>query len=130
FQSRPHPPSPPFPYTTLFRSGVFLLRTLQLEDRQQRAFGRDVRLELAVIEFGDVAYVEALLLHAQSLAAGGERAPGGGELPVERAQREVALRHVRGQGDEHGLARGLAREEVCARGLRCVAQPSPQVDLV
>src|SRR5436309_2726092 len=57
--------------------GVFLLRTLQLEDRQQRAFSRDVRLELAVIEFGDVAYVEALLLHAQSLAAGGERAPGG-----------------------------------------------------
>src|SRR5207247_4786741 len=116
----------PGPLAEQHGKGVFLLRTLQLEDRQQRAFGRDVRLELAVIEFGDVAYVEALLLHAQSLAAGGERAPGGGKLPVERAQREVALRHVRGQGDEHSFARGLAREEVRARGLRGVAQPSPQ----
>src|SRR5207248_10461962 len=122
----PPPPLTPtlFPYTTLFRSvdrpgtlaeqhgkGVFLLRALQLEGRKQRAVGRDVRLELAVIEFGDVAHVEALLLHAERLAACGERAPGGLELPVERTQCEVALSHVRGQGDEDGLARSFAREE-------------------
>src|SRR5207244_4151465 len=103
---------------------------LALERRQLRAHRRRLGLELAQIEFRDHAGVTALALQAERLFAQQHRAARELNLLVERAQREIRLRHLRGQRQAYRFARGLVRGEVGPRGLRTGAQAPEEVDFV
>ncbi len=76
-----------------------------------------VGLDLAQLELGDDAGVEAQLLHLETLAPALERAQRDLAAGVERAQVEVAARHLAHERGADRVAPGLGGGEVRARRL-------------
>src|SRR5205807_2340159 len=104
--------------------------TLALAAARLRAHRRRLGLELAQIEIRDHAGVIAPALQAERLFAQQHRAARELDLLVERAQREIGFRHLRGQREAYRLARGFVRGELGPRGLRAGAQAPEEVDFV
>ena len=97
----------------------FLALALALERRQLRAHRRRSRPRAGAARTPrSRRRLQALALQAERLLAQAHGLAREVDLLVERAQREVGLRHLRGEREAHRFARGLARLELGARRRR------------
>src|SRR6185503_9976754 len=94
------------------------------------AHHRGLGLELAQLELRDQPAIEAPALQRERLLPQGYGLAGQEHLLIEGAQREIGLRHLRGEREAHALARRLARLELGARHVGAGAQAAEQVELV
>src|SRR5690606_6776087 len=101
-----------------------------LERRQLRARRCGLRLELAELELGEQARLEAPPLQRDRFLAQLHGPAEELDLLVERPQRKVRLRDRRSEREPHRLARRLARLQLRARSALPGAQAAEEVDLV
>ena len=111
------------------REGAFLAHAREAQHRHQRLAGAKVRLDLAILELGCDAGVEAKLLQVERLLPPEERALRDLDAPVEGLQREVAARHVGDERGAHGVPPRLAREELGTCRFARAPVLAPEIDL-
>ncbi len=94
----------------------------------QRGFGA-FGLGLVHLQARGRTTLQAQAQQAQAFLARGQGVAAQGDLLVEHAQAEVALRHQAAHRLPHHLAGMVGGQGLGARGFRGTAQPAPEVDL-
>ena len=109
---------------------VLELGAAAVERERFRLGGRHLGAHARHVELGHVAGAEAALGQAQRVAVGRHGVAHQRALGVERAQREVGLRHVGLHQQPRALQQRLARLRVERGGVDAPREPAEQVELV